>query len=68
MRPGFDLQGKRVLVVGLARTGVAASLFQRRLRGQVTATDEKSEARAREVAARLRAAGVSIDARRAHAG
>ena len=33
-----DLQGKRVLVVGLARTGVAASLFCSARGARVTAT------------------------------
>ncbi len=43
MRPGFDLAGKRVLVVGLARTGVAVSLFAAGYGATVTATDEKPE-------------------------
>ena len=61
MRPGFDLQGKRVLVVGLARTGVAASLFSAGYGAMVTATDEKPEAEMAETAARLRAAGVKLE-------
>ena len=43
LRPGFDLAGKRVLVVGLARTGVAVSLFAAAYGATVTATDEKPE-------------------------
>ncbi len=60
MRPGFDLNGKRVLVVGLARTGIAVSLFSAGYGAAVTATDEKPEAEMAETAARLRAAGVKI--------
>ena len=61
MRPGFDLQGKRVLVVGLARTGVAVSLFSAGYGATVTATDEKPESALGETAARLRAAGVKLE-------
>jgi UDP-N-acetylmuramoylalanine--D-glutamate ligase len=61
MRPGFDLQGKRVLVVGLARTGMAAALFSAGYGATVTATDEKPEPQLAETAARLRDAGVSLD-------
>jgi UDP-N-acetylmuramoylalanine--D-glutamate ligase len=60
VRPGFDLNGKRVLVVGLARTGIAVSLFSAGYGAAVTATDEKPEAEMAETAARLRAAGVKI--------
>ena len=61
MRPGFDLQGKSVLVVGLARTGVAASLFTADRGATVTATDEKPESELAESAAKLRAAGVTLE-------
>ena len=61
MRPGFDLAGKRVLVVGLARTGVAASLFSTVYGACVTATDEKPEAQLGEAPARLRTAGVKLE-------
>ena len=61
MRPGFDLAGKRVLVVGLARTGVAVSLFAAGYGAAVTATDEKPESTLGETAARLRAAGVKLE-------
>ncbi len=60
MRPGFDLNGKRVLVVGLARTGIAVSLFSAGYGAAVTATDEKPEAEMAETAARLRAAAVKL--------
>lgn len=61
MRPGFDLEGKRVLVVGLARTGVAVSLFAAGYGATVTATDEKPESELVDAAARLRAAGVKLE-------
>jgi UDP-N-acetylmuramoylalanine--D-glutamate ligase len=60
VRPGFDLQGKRVLVVGLARTGAAVSLFSAGYGATVTAVDEKPESELAETAARLRAAGVKL--------
>jgi UDP-N-acetylmuramoylalanine--D-glutamate ligase len=61
VRPGFDLQGKRVLVVGLARTGVTVSLFSAGYGAVVTAVDEKPEAELAETAARLHAAGVKLE-------
>jgi len=60
LRPGFDLQGKRVLVVGLARTGVVVSLFSAGYGATVTATDERPESDFAEAAPRLRAAGVKL--------
>ena len=56
-----------MLVVGLARTGVVASLFSAGYGAIVTATDEKSEAELGEAAARLRAANVNL-ALDGHAG
>ncbi len=43
MRPGIELEGKRVLVVGLARTGVATVVVLLRWRAarRVTATDTR---------------------------
>ncbi|HTX15867.1 MAG TPA: UDP-N-acetylmuramoyl-L-alanine--D-glutamate ligase [Candidatus Baltobacteraceae bacterium] len=61
MRPGFDFAGKRVLVVGLARTGIVTSLFAAGYGATVTATDEKSESELSEAAARLRDAGVKLE-------
>jgi UDP-N-acetylmuramoylalanine--D-glutamate ligase len=60
LRPGFDLEGKRVLVVGLARTGTVASLFAAEYGATVTATDEKPESKLTATAAKLRAAGVKL--------
>ena len=61
MRPGFDLQGKRVLVVGLARTGLVAALFSAGYGATVVATDERPESELRETAEKLRAAGVTLE-------
>ncbi len=61
MRLGFDLSGKRVLVVGLARTGVVTSLFSAGYGATVTATDERPESSLAETAAQLRAAGVKLE-------
>jgi UDP-N-acetylmuramoylalanine--D-glutamate ligase len=61
LRLGFDLSGKRVLVVGLARTGVVTSLFSAGYGATVTATDESPESELAETAAQLRAAGVKLE-------
>ena len=50
-----------MLVVGLARTGVATALFCARHGALVTATDEQPEAEIAETAAKLRAAGVTLE-------
>ena len=50
----FDLNGKKVLVIGLARTGVATSLFCARHEAIVTAVDTRPESELAEIAAKLR--------------
>jgi UDP-N-acetylmuramoylalanine--D-glutamate ligase len=60
VRPGIDLAGKRVLVVGLARTGLASALLSARYGARVTATDERAEADLAETARKLRAAGATL--------
>jgi UDP-N-acetylmuramoylalanine--D-glutamate ligase len=57
----FELRGKRVLVVGLARTGVATALFCTARGAKVTATDLRSENEIGEVTGPLRTAGVRIE-------
>jgi UDP-N-acetylmuramoylalanine--D-glutamate ligase len=57
----IELGGKRVLVVGLARTGVATALFCAARGARVTATEENPESRVAEAAAKLRAAGVALE-------
>jgi len=61
-----ELKGKRVLVVGLARTGVATALFCTAHGANVTATDVRPEDELCEAVKRLRAAGVICELR-AHA-
>ena len=43
MAEGLNVAGKRVLVVGLGKSGVAAALFLKELGAQVTVSDSKSE-------------------------
>src|SRR5258708_11167293 len=60
--PGrVELKDKRVLVVGLARTGVATALFCAAHGATVTATDSRAEAEIGEEIAKLRAAGVKLE-------
>lgn len=61
MRPGIDLTGKRVLVVGLARTGIVTALFSAGYGATVTAIDEKQEDALAAAALKLRAAGVKLE-------
>jgi len=61
VRSSIDLEGKRVLVVGLARTGVVVSLFCAAYGARVTGIDEKPEAELASTAERLRAAGVTLE-------
>jgi len=61
VRPGIELAGKRVLVVGLARTGIATALFCAARGARVTATEERPEAQVAEAAAKLRAAGCQVE-------
>jgi len=61
VRPGFDLDGKRVLVVGLARTGLVSALFSAAYGAKVTATDERPIPEVAEVAEKLRVAGVKLE-------
>ena len=61
MKPGFDLEGKRVLVVGLARTGEVVSLFAAGYGAIVTATDQKPESELSLTAQKLRGVGVKLE-------
>jgi UDP-N-acetylmuramoylalanine--D-glutamate ligase len=61
MPGGMDLRGKRVLVVGLARTGVATSIFCAVRGARVTATDSRGETEIGETVAKLEAAGVTLE-------
>ena len=60
--PGsIELRGKRVLVVGLARTGVATALFCARHNAIVMATDIRPESELGDAPAKLREAGVILE-------
>jgi UDP-N-acetylmuramoylalanine--D-glutamate ligase len=61
MAKSFELRGKRVLVVGLARTGVASALFCAAHGAKVTATDTRTENAIGEVLHQLRAMGVHLE-------
>jgi UDP-N-acetylmuramoylalanine--D-glutamate ligase len=61
LKPVIELGGKQVLVVGLARTGVATALFCAARGARVTATEERPESQIAETAAKLRAAGVTLE-------
>ena len=55
------MRKKRVLVVGLARTGVATALFCAGRNAIVSATETRSESELGDAAAKLRAAGVALE-------
>jgi UDP-N-acetylmuramoylalanine--D-glutamate ligase len=57
----LELRGKRVLVVGLARTGVATALFCAARGAGVTATDSRMENEIGVEIAKLREAGVTLE-------
>ncbi len=60
--PGsIELRKKRVLVVGLARTGVATALFCAGHNAIVSATETRTESELGDVPAKLRAAGVALE-------
>ncbi len=61
MGNSFELRGKRVLVVGLARTGVATALFCAAREAEVTATDARTEIEIGPEIAKLREAGVALE-------
>jgi UDP-N-acetylmuramoylalanine--D-glutamate ligase len=57
----IELRSKRVLVVGLARTGIATALFCASRGARVTASDARSEQELGEAAVRLRQAGCTLE-------
>ena len=60
--PGsIELRKKRVLVVGLARTGVATALFCAGHNAIVSATETRGESELGDAPAKLRAAGVTLE-------
>src|SRR5579862_3021789 len=61
MHPGIELEGKRVLVVGLARTGVATALFCAARGARVIATEERPAERLGAIPQQLRDAGCALE-------
>jgi len=61
LRSGIELSGKRVLVVGLARTGIATALFCAARGARVTASEDRPESQVAEAAAKLRATGCALE-------
>jgi len=61
MRAPIELRNKRVLVIGLARTGVATALFCAARGASVTATDTQTENELGNSIAPLRGAGVRLE-------
>jgi len=60
--PGpVELKNKRVLVVGLARTGIATALFCAARGASVTATDARNDAEIGDAVAKAREAGVKLE-------
>jgi UDP-N-acetylmuramoylalanine--D-glutamate ligase len=57
----FELRGKRVLVIGLARTGLATALFCAARGANVTATDARPESEIGEAIAPLRTARIRLE-------
>jgi UDP-N-acetylmuramoylalanine--D-glutamate ligase len=57
----FELRGKRVLVVGLARTGVATALFCAARGAIVTGMDTRAESELGDAVVQLQKAGVRIE-------
>ncbi len=60
-KPEVELRGKRVLVVGLARTGVATALFCAARGARVTATDALPRTDLVGAVAKLESAGIALE-------
>ena len=58
----MELKGKRVLVVGLGRSGLAAALFLRRHGAQVTVSDVRSAEALEKEMPRLLEEGIAVEA------
>src|SRR3954449_8569739 len=57
----MELTGKRVLVVGLGRSGVASALFLQSQGARVTVSDAKSEDQLRDQIPTLLDAGIAVE-------
>ena len=60
MRPGIELAGKRVLVLGLARTGIATAQFCAAQGAIVTAMDDRPAGQFGEATQQLQPAGCTL--------
>ncbi len=58
----MDIKGKRVLVVGLGKSGVSSALFLKDKGARVTVSDAKTEEQLREAIPQLLDHGVSVEA------
>jgi UDP-N-acetylmuramoylalanine--D-glutamate ligase len=61
MSASIELRNKRILVVGLARTGVATALFCAARGARITATDTRTEKEFGDTVAALQRAGVTLE-------
>jgi len=61
MAQSFDVKGKRVLVVGLGKSGVAAALFLHERGARVTVSDAKSEEQLRSEIPKLLDKGIAVE-------
>jgi UDP-N-acetylmuramoylalanine--D-glutamate ligase len=61
VRPGIELQGKRVLIVGMARTGIATAQFCAARGARVTAIDDRGAEQLGEAARELREIGCTLE-------
>ena len=61
MRPGIELEGKRVLVVGLGKSGVASALFLQGRGARVAVSDAKSPEQLRDEIPVLLDHGISVE-------
>src|SRR5256885_16973730 len=59
--PDMELKNKRVLVVGLGRSGVASALFLQSQGARVTVSDAKSEDQLRDQIPTLLDAGIAVE-------
>ena len=61
MAQSFDVKGKRVLVVGLGKSGVASALFLHERGARVTVSDAKSEEQLRSEIPKLLDKGIAVE-------
>ena len=58
----LDVKGKRVLVVGMGKSGVSSALFLRELGARVTVTDTKTEEQLKQEIPALLDKGITVEA------